>query len=174
VGSAAQKAQLVSNLIKQFSIDIPMLDNLLSGQKVDPEEDKLSRMLDARLKPVTQFLSEIQGAKQQRTESLTASAQETLAEFTQKAEFLADVKEDVADRLEMAARRGQVMTLQEAYDWACKAHPEISKVIASRASLRTPGATPDAASASVAGSPNVGATAVDPKNLRAVIEKSWG
>ena len=47
-------------------------------------------------------------------------------------EFYNDVRSDMADLLDMAANRGRQMSMQDAYNTACAAHPQISKVMAGR------------------------------------------
>ena len=46
---------------------------------------------------------------------------------------LNDVRNDMADLIDMATRQGRDMPLQEAYDKACTMHPQVSAVMAQRA-----------------------------------------
>jgi hypothetical protein len=61
-------------------------------------------------------------------------------EFSAKAEFLDDVREDMADLLEGAARRGVALTMEEAYDRACHMNPDIRRVLQQRESAANVGA----------------------------------
>lgn len=47
-------------------------------------------------------------------------------------EFANDVRDDMADLLEVASRRGQQMTLQQAYERATMLHPTISQIVERR------------------------------------------
>jgi hypothetical protein len=96
-----------------------------------------------------------------------AEAAKSVQEVAQE-EFFEDVRQDMADLIEVAQRRGVALTLKDAYTRAVGLHPEISKVVSQRAAAaaRTPaGATQRAraASSSVRSSP-----AVQPKGDREV------
>jgi len=52
--------------------------------------------------------------------------------FGAQAEFLNDVRHDMADLIDLAHKHGRQLSLQEAYDRACAVHPEVSKVMETR------------------------------------------
>lgn len=134
-GSPEVKAQAVAQLIAQFNVPVEQLDaelsKVLNGKKEDPTTSAIQRMLDERLQPVQRFMTDLQTRGQQM---LAHSAQTELEAFLSDPanEFAQDVAEEMADLLDLAARRGQVLSLQDAYKRATMAHPTISGVIANR------------------------------------------
>ena len=131
-GTQVEKGRMVAQLIKDYGVDIGTLDSLLSGEAPAPEADRFEQMLNAKLAPVNQFLAQQQQNAQAEQYSIQANAAQSIQEFSQNAEFLSDVRNDMADLLDMAAARGQEMSLEEAYQKACLLHPEVSKVMAAR------------------------------------------
>ena len=132
-----QQAQTVADMIQHYGVDIGDLDNILSqniqGQPQQNNDDqRLQALLDERMAPVNQLMSTINNAQADAKQAETAKAQNSVVEFSEKAEFLNDVRMDMADLIDMAASRGQDMSLQQAYDKACAIHPEISKVVEQR------------------------------------------
>jgi hypothetical protein len=137
----AQRAQAVADMIQQFGIDINMLDEALSARQQGraPAADPMApilQALDQRLAPMQQFMSTFQQRQAQVREQETQGLQQTTEQFLQDPanEFAMDVIDDMADLLEMATRRGQTLSLQDAYQRATLLHPTISKVIEARKS----------------------------------------
>lgn len=134
-GGPQQKAERVAGLIKHYGIDIGMLDNVLAGEPVaNPQEQQLSQMLDQRLAPVNQLLEQFNQSKQQQAQAVEQEAGQTVEQFGSdpKNEFFMDVRDTMADFLDMASQRGQTMTLEQAYDRACALNPEIANIVASK------------------------------------------
>lgn len=137
-GSQEQKAAELARIIGQFGVDIETLDSALvgdlspDGKPADPQMSKIERMIEERLAPVNQLMSEAQRLQHQQAQQRSTGAQQAVKEFANEAEFLNDVREDMADIIEIAAKRGQNLTLKQAYDRACAAHPEISQIIEQR------------------------------------------
>lgn len=166
-GHPAQKAQAVAQLIAQFNIPVEQLDSelskVLSGK---PQEDTstaaIQRLLDEKLQPVQRFMNDLQTRGQQM---IAHSAQTELEQFMNDPanEFAQDVAEEMADLLDLAAQRGQVLSLQDAYRRATMAHPSISSVITSRsvngAAAQRSAAAAKAKTASASLSSNGGAPA---------------
>lgn len=138
MGSDDQKAQRLAELVQHYGIDIQKLDNALSGQpQTNTEQSQLEKMLEQKLAPMQQFMSSVQNNQQQSQQKVQQNAQNSIAEFEQKAEFIKDVRLDMADLMDMAVKRGQQMSLQEAYDKACAINPEISSILNQRSTLNT-------------------------------------
>ena len=130
VGSPHTKAKTIADMIKQYGVDIQTLDSLLAGEAPQQNpQSELEALLDQRLGPIQQYLSQQHQYAQQQE---MTGAHSQVGEFAKNAEFLEDVRMDMADLIDMAAARGQQMTLQQAYDKACAINPEISKVMAER------------------------------------------
>lgn len=134
IGSQQQKAQELAAIIKNYGVDIATLDAVLTGEAPpDPQTAGLEAMLDKRMAPINDFLKMQQQNQQYQHQNEEAGAAQAVQEFEANAEFLSDVRMDMADLMDGASRRGQKMTLQQAYDKACAIHPEVSGVLAERA-----------------------------------------
>lgn len=125
-GAPQSKAELLANLCKQFGVDLEMLDQSLDKvyngaggqsqrqpQGVDPAH--LQRLVNQAVAPVLQPLVQNQ---RQLLQQIEQEVDGELSDFASKHEFYEDVKQDMADIVEMANRRGMNMTLTEAYERA--------------------------------------------------------
>lgn len=169
-GTPHSRAVTFAKLCQQFDVDVGLLDSALvaarHGQPMQQATQQPQQFHDPR---VDQMLARMQQQEQYEQQALVSDVADEIAAFEQDHEFLPDVREDMADLLEMAARRGQAMSLQQAYDKACKGHDSVSKIVTqrelSRAASTLAGAAHRArqASLSVNGAPTVpdGAVASD-------------
>lgn len=136
MGTQAEKAQKIAQFVQLYGVDINALDNALVGNPVS-EADPMAAMIDERMAPVNQLLEQMNQNKQSMAQQQQTDTNNNIAEFGKTAEFLEDVRDDMADLLQMAGKRGDTMTLQQAYDKACAINPQISNVMAKRASDAT-------------------------------------
>ena len=186
-GTAPELAQLVSGLINQFGVGrfgpgfIEALDQALVGQtpKEDPREVAIRRQLEQEIAPVRQFMTEVQQMKQQQEAMQQQAAGSEVQGFLANHEFAMDVKDDMADLIELASKRGREMSLEEAYDRACRAHPEIGKIFAKRdqasqaASRNQVAQKARAASVSVGGAPTPQPSRSGGADIRSALENAW-
>lgn len=186
VGTPAQKAGTIANIIRTYGIDITMLDSLLAG-KAPPEKaaqsDALMAAIDQRLKPVQDFMQKLDTSKTAAERRLEVDSSKMIDDFKAdpKNEFYEDLSADIADLLDLATNRGREMTLRQAYDLAASQHPEISKVIEQRkAAERTQAAAKNlqksrrAASSQAAGTPGgLGTVGAKPAGRRSAIDQAW-
>lgn len=131
-GNPSQKAQVVKDIIQNYSVDIETLDNVLADIEVpDDVNAGLLRHLDERLAPVTNFMKSMQTQEQTEAQRIQEQVDNELTKFASdlKNEFYEDVREDMADIMELGAKRGRNVTLQEAYNQACQLNPDIKKVV---------------------------------------------
>lgn len=147
-GSSAQKADVLAHLAVTFGVDVNDLDTALSrrfsGQGGAPSTQtavppNVQAMIQQHLQPYQSFMQTMQARLQEQNEQVTRTLQGELEEFATNPEneFFNDVREDMADLLELAAKQGRALSLQEAYKRATLAHPQIAEVIASRQSRAT-------------------------------------
>ena len=183
-GTAPELAQMVAGLVKQFGVGrfgngfIEQLDSALAGQAPvqDPQQAAIEQVLNQRLAPVQQMLTQFQQAQLAQQQQVATSAQNEVADFLSKAEFGEDVREDMADLMETATRRGQNLSLAEAYKKACLMNDNVRSVIAQR--VRAQGAQQGtqaaqkarSAAVQVSGSAPMGALKQDPTDVRSAIE----
>lgn len=155
-GSQQEKAQELARIISQFGVDIEELDSALVGgggdsqANADPQQAMFKKMLDERMGPINELMANAQNIKDQQSQQSSGKAQNAVVEFAKGAEFLSDVREDMADIIELADKRGVQLTLQQAYDRACAGQPDIAGVIEQRKSQNSLAAKRTAA-ASISG-----------------------
>lgn len=183
-GTAPELATLVAGIVQQFGVGrfgngfIDALDSALAGQTphVDPQQAAIDQVLNQRLAPLQSMFQQFQNAQQQQQHYVAQQAQSEVEQFLGKAEFGNDVREDMADLLEAAQRRGQSMSLQQAYDKACMLNDSVSKVVQQRrltqgAQVQTQAAQrARSAAVSVSGSAPVGALQQPATDVRSAIE----
>lgn len=135
MGSPIQKAQIIADMVKDFGVDINTLDSALVGAAPSQEVQQTNQfdaMLDKRLAPFEQMMGQQNAFQQQQATQRTDTANAEVQAFAGKAEFLGDVRNDMADLIEMAAKRGQTMSMEEAYGKACALNPQIASVMQER------------------------------------------
>ena len=181
-GTPARKAEVVLNIINEYGVDISMLDQILAGQPVaDDPNAALLTSIDERLAPIHNFMGGVQQQQTTRNETVGAEAATELATFaTAHSEFYEDLRDDMADLLEMAANRGRAMTMEEAYERAAGAHPDIGPILSQRKAAAAGKLDPAAAarkrnaSSSIRGTPNVGGEGAGAEaTVRGTIEQLW-
>jgi len=182
-GTKEQKVKHIADFIKTYDVDISMLDDSLAGASPSPEQTqdtRIEQMLDKRMAPVNNLLQQLEQNKTASAEALNIKTSQDVATFSESAEFISDVRMDMADLMDLAAQRGQEMSLQDAYDKACAINPEISKVLTSRAEKeRILGNNNDvtaklAAASSIAGDQGGTGGGAGDLSLRDEIASQWG
>lgn len=184
-GTAPELAQMVAGLVNQFGIGrfgnsfIEQLDSALAGQTpqaANPQTSAIEQVLNQRLAPMQNMLTQFQQAQQARQQQEVYAAQNEVSQFLTKAEFGEDVREDMADLLEVAQRRGQNLSLQQAYDRACMMNESVAKVMQQRRQAQGAMQRGDAAqrakaaAVSVSGAAPVGALRQASTDVRSAIE----
>lgn len=124
-GDTASKAQMVANMINHFKIDISLLDSLLSGQAPSPasaQQTSIEQLLEKRLAPVMSFVQQQQEFQRQQMEQNQQSAATTVEQMSTDPSYpyFDEVRDDMADIIEMSAKRGVTVTLPEAYEKAVR------------------------------------------------------
>ena len=171
-GTPPEKALHVAQIIRNYGVDVNALADALDGvaRQQAPQQQMLQ---DPR---VDQLLQELNAAKQTRAEQLAEKAVGDVDAFGNDKEFFDDVREEMADMMEVAAKRGIDLSLEQAYERACAIHPDISKVLAARGTTSSNGnqrrSTQQArhAASSVRGTPTNSESTPIADNLRSEIE----
>lgn len=183
-GTAPELAQLMAGMVKQYGVGrfgqqfIESLDSALAGEvpKVDAQQSQLQQAIQQQLAPVTQFMSQFQQAQAAQQQRAQDQAVSEVSQFLERAEFGEDVREEMADLLEVAQRRGRELSLADAYKQACLTNPRVRSVLESRAKQRgaqqLAGAAQKAkaAAVSVSGGPAMGAPTSAATDIRSSIE----
>jgi hypothetical protein len=179
-GSPQAKAQRVAELIKHYGIDLYALDSILAGAvpQQDPQAAQLDQMLQQRLAPYEQMMWEQQLQRQRQMQEMQNETRTEWQNFANSHEFATDLRSEIADILELSSRRGQQISLEDAYSRAIAMRPDIAEVIQSRKASaeaerrRQEMAGKQAASASVGNSGAVRTGEQAPIDMRAQIEKA--
>jgi hypothetical protein len=184
-GTAPELAQMVAGIVNQFGIGrfgngfIEQLDSALAGQQprqADPQTMAVQQAVQQQLAPVQQFISKFEQLQQAQQQQAVQESYNQVGQFLQQAEFGEDVREDMADLLELAQKRGVQMTLQDAYQRACMMNPSVAKVMSQRQQARGAMQRGDAAqrarsaAVSVSGSAPMGAMRQEATDVRSAIE----
>ena len=183
-GTAPELAQLVAGIVNQYGTGrfgnafIEMLDSALAGQapRQDPQQMAIEQVLNQRLAPMQNMLTQFQQAQMAQQQQVAQAAQSEVQNFLDQAEFGNDVREDMADLLETAQRRGQNMSLQDAYKKACLMNDNVRSVLTQRVRAKGAQQTTQAAqkarsaAVQVSGSAPMGALKQDPTDVRSAIE----
>jgi hypothetical protein len=176
-GTPVEKAQTAAQFIRLYAVDemaiALALDAIDKGQMPAPQAPRPAApqpMYDPR---VTQLL-------EQREQQVRQSATQSVEEFGRDKEFFEDVREDMADLMDVAAKRGIDMDLARAYAAACRLNPDIAKVLDSRSAASRTGTSNEAirnarhAASSVRGTPSSGSTPTrNASDLRGTIEAAF-
>jgi hypothetical protein len=167
---------MVAQIISDYGVDVKTLDTILAGESPPQAQQQPQQLKDPRF---DQFLQGLEQRKAQAAQAQQAKVAQELEKFATEAEFLDDVREDMADLIEAKARRGVVLTPKQAYDLACSMHPEISGVISQRQAAKS-AATAQAATqqarnaaSSVKSQPAGPPTAAEPDDLDGALKKAF-
>lgn len=170
-GTPADKARLVAEIVGSFGVDVGLLDSALAGVPLqqqggaDPAVlSEVQRLLDQRLAPVQQIMSAAQQRAARQDQEARGHAQAEIERFAAdpKNEFFSDVRDIMADLVEVAHRHGRDMPLESAYRQACQLHPDVAKVMLARSTstsaqrLTAAAQRARAAAVSVSGAPIAG------------------
>lgn len=121
----AYRAQLVAQLVRTYQIPIDALDAALVGEAPKGH--------DAGPVDAGSVAQQVMAMLEQQSSSRRAQhGQAEVEQWSDGKEFFDDVREDMADLLEAAAKRGKALTLDDAYKRALQLHPDVSQVLKQR------------------------------------------
>lgn len=138
VGAQPQKAQLIAQIIQQYGVDIATLDTVLSGQ-IGPQAGPAAPVGGGQPSPAQAFrdprVDQMLARQQQDLQESTQQVEADTAAFMQDPdnEFAMDLRNDMADLMEMAARRNETLDFKGAYEKATKMSPAIQQILTARA-----------------------------------------
>jgi hypothetical protein len=124
-GTQQQKADLLTKLIKQYAVDLQTLDSTLAG--VQSKEPAVDPAVEQRIRQMEQWAAQQQQQAQQSRETTLNSTIDKFASDP-KNEFF----NDVAPHMIALLNGGAASTLEDAYDQACHANPNVRKTLTDR------------------------------------------
>lgn len=176
-------ANLMAGMVQQFGTGrfggqfIDMLDSALAGvAPQDSQQNQLNQAIQQQLAPVQQFMHQFQQAQQAQQYEVASRAQNEVEQFISQTEFGEDVREDMADLMELASRRGQELTLADAYKQACMINPTVRSALMQRTKTKqaqSQSAVAQRARAAAVSVPSSGpalAIRQEPTDIRSAIE----
>ena len=181
MGSPIQKAQIIADLISNFGVDINTLDSALVGAAPTADQSQqaqIEALVAQRMKPFEDQMGQESAYRQQQETKKQETAISDVQDFAKTAEFLSDVRHDMADLIDMTSARGGTITMEQAYAKACALNPQIQAVIAQRAKQtaltggQTTMASKRAAASSLNGS-RVGVGGNAEGSMRDTISSAW-
>ena len=133
-------ANLMAGMVQQFGTGrfgqpfIDMLDSALAGNapRQDPAQMQIQQTIQQQLAPVQQFMSQFQQAQAAQQAQVAQQAMSEVETFISKVEFGNDVRNEMADLMEVSARRGQQLSMQDAYKQACMMNPQVRSALQAR------------------------------------------
>lgn len=134
-GNQQQKAIIVAEILDNYGVDIKTLDEVLSKRPANPNAGAgaLPPQLESVLRPIHDFMGRMEQGRAQHIRQIQESAAKTVEEAESNLPFFEDLREDIADFMEVAASRGQELTIQQAHTMAVNFRPDIKKIIDQRA-----------------------------------------
>lgn len=189
MGTPAQKAQTVAQIVQQYGVDIDHLAAAIDGQApaegapgngAGAPDPAMQQWMQQQLAPVQQLMSTLQQREQQQQQQVQHEAVTDIETFSMdpKNVYFEDVRDTMGDLMEVAGRHGRELSLQQAYDTACMMNPQIAPQFqvqqgASSAQEAQTAAERRAAAASSIAPRAQPASTPEPKDRREAIEQAW-
>lgn len=179
VGTQEQKAAIVAEIIGNYGVDIGTLDAVLSKSPVPQNsgQQSMNPQFAQMLQPVYQFMEQVQNGRQQYEAGLQAKADQDIATFGANKPYFAEVREEMADLIEVAAKRGKNLSLEQAYNAAIAGNPEYTQAQRQKDDVSAAAATlarARRAASSITGAPNGGSMVPKtPADRRGALEAAW-
>jgi hypothetical protein len=134
-GNEIERARTVAGLISQFGVNPAQVADFLDNKTPEQSgKSKIDELFNERLAPIQQQLAQFQQREQQFQQQGQQKVAEDIASFSANHEFFDELREPIADILDIAARNGRQMSLEEAWEQARWQNPEIRKVMLARQS----------------------------------------
>lgn len=134
-GAPAAKAAVIAEIMDNYGVDVKTLDEVLSaklqGRGPLPQQQQQSAGPPEWAKPLFNFMSEATTARQTREQRVQQEAAAELAKFETKP-FFSDLREDIGLLMQRAAQKGELLTMEQAYDKARRMNSEVDKILTQR------------------------------------------
>ena len=179
-GTPGERAKVIADIIQTFGGDLDLINAHLSGQPAQQQQQPQAHM-DARAIAEQVRREVLEGIQKERGQAAYHRSAQEVEDFASQApEFFEDVRQDMADMMELAARRGIELSLEDAYNRAVKVHPEVSRALQQREEARQANARIASTQQSRAASSSLRSTPAgpssggpQPKGLRDILERTW-
>jgi hypothetical protein len=177
MGSDYQKAGTIAQVITQYGINPELVGAYLSGQAPmgQPQQPPRDPRLDV-------LIARLEEAKQQSQQAMETRLEREVAKFAETADWFEDVREPMADLIEVWVSQGKVddsnltEAIKKAYDIAVRADEGIAQAVRQREEAERAKSAQEAAdkakaaASSVKSQPTVGPGGPPTKGRRATLE----
>ena len=172
-GNEIERARTVAGLISQFGVNPAQVADFLDNKTpARSNNSKIDDLFNERLAPIQQQLAQFQQREQQFQQQGQQKVADDIASFSASHEFFDELREPIADILDIAARNGREMSLEEAWEHARWQNPEIRKVLLARQSQGQVQQR-KRASSSIHGTPGGEGSSAAPADLRSTLEQAF-
>ena len=174
-GTQQEKAMVVRDIITQYGVDIATLDSALVGAESVPVSSGSPQPPPVADPRVEQMWNQQQQTRQQQQEE----ARNRATAFIESREFGVDVRESMADIIELSHKRGRPVTMEQAYERAVALDPEIQSIIAARSGQTSQSTSAESlkrkkrASTSIKGSPTGSSEPSKPTTRAGMLSQAW-
>jgi len=131
-GTQQSKAQMMAKLIKDYGVSIEDLDAAIvagmQGQQPQPQGFDPNYVNQLVQQQLQQALAPIYQERQQREQQVVQQATQTVEQMSldPRYPYFDEVREEMADLIEVASRRGVALSLEDAYNRAVVINPGAS------------------------------------------------
>jgi hypothetical protein len=187
-GTTEQRAEHMAKLIKSYGVDLNALDSALvramGGQPQGGQapqggvdiEQRVMQKVQELLNPVMQTFQQNQQAQQQAQQQIQQEASMTVEQMSLDPTYphFEEVRQDMADLIEIQAKRGVYLSLEDAYSRSVAMNPQLSQQM-NAATLHQNAQKAKGASLSISGAPAMGGaqTPSGDGSLRGAIEAAF-
>jgi hypothetical protein len=132
-GTPQSKAQMLAKLVNDYGVSIEDLDraivaNMQGQLQTQPQGFDPNYVNQLVQQQLNHALAPIYQERQQREQAVVQSANQTVEQMSLNPAYpyFDDVREEMADLIEVAARRGVALSLEDAYTKAVAINPDVS------------------------------------------------
>jgi hypothetical protein len=130
-----QRAQFMAKLIKDYGVDVRELDAALAGKPgADPVSATVEQLVNQRLAPMQQWIAQQEQLRIQGEQQQNGQISQTIEQMAEDPKYphFEDLREEMADIIDLSAKRGVYLSLDSAYSRAVAMNPEVSKQVATQ------------------------------------------
>jgi hypothetical protein len=133
-GTPQSKAQMLAKLVNDYGVSIEDLDAAIVASMQGRQQQQQPQGFDPNYvnqlvqQQLQQALAPIYQERQQREQAVVQQAAQTVEQMALNPQFpyFEDVRQEMADLIEVASKRGVVLSLEDAYTKAVAINPDIS------------------------------------------------
>lgn len=142
--TAPELANLIAGMVTQFGTGrfgpqfVQMLDQSLTGfaqgqPQAPAAQPDISAQVQQQIAPMQDYIQQLQQREAQHQAATQAQVDSEVEQFLLTQPHAEELRETMADVVEIADRQGRTVTLQEAYETAMRMHPQLGQLVVEKA-----------------------------------------